>query len=80
MPTIQFLSPLNTGNTYGFGGRANSFSIPASPMVSLAVHVRLDIKPVYASLRQTGDEIVPYIDDSYLQRDTEQECWQSGKN
>lgn len=80
MPTIQFLSPLNTGNTCGFGGRANSFSIPASPMAWLAVHVRLNIKPVYAKLRQTGDEIVPYIDDSYLQRDTEQECWQSGKN
>ena len=25
------------------------------------------LKPAYASLRQTGDEIVPYIDDSYLQ-------------
>lgn len=25
----------------------------------------------YASLRQTGDEIVPYIDNSYLQRDIE---------
>ena len=37
------------------------------------------LKPVYASLRQTGDEIVPYIDDSYLQGDTEQECWQSVK-
>ena len=37
------------------------------------------LKPVYASLRQTGDEIVPYIDDSYLQGDTDQECWQSVK-
>ena len=25
------------------------------------------LKPVYAILTQTGDEIVPYIDDSYLQ-------------
>lgn len=27
----------------------------------------------------TGDEIVPYIDDSYLQGDTDKECWQSAK-
>ncbi|KAK2555414.1 hypothetical protein P5673_023059 [Acropora cervicornis] len=37
------------------------------------------LRPVYASLRQTGDEILPYIDDSYLPGDTEQECWQSVK-
>ena len=37
------------------------------------------LKPVYASLRQTGDEIVPYIDDSYIQGDMDQECWQSVK-
>ena len=37
------------------------------------------LKLAYASLRQTGDEIVPYIDDSYLQGGTEQECWQSVK-
>lgn len=49
---------------YGSSRRANSFSIPAFPM----------LKPAYASLKQTGDEIVPYIDDSYLQGDTEQEC------
>lgn len=36
-------------------------------------------KSAYASLRQTGDGIVPYIDDSYLQRGTEPECWQSVK-
>ena len=37
------------------------------------------LKLAYASLRQSGDEIVPYIDDSYLQGDTEWECWQSVK-
>lgn len=37
------------------------------------------LKSAYASLRQTGDGIVPYIDDSYLQGGTEQECWQSVK-
>ena len=35
--------------------------------------------PVYAGLRKTGDEIVPYIEDSYLPGETEQECWQSVK-
>ena len=38
------------------------------------------LRPVYASLRQTRDEILPYIDDSYLPGDTEQECWRSVKN
>lgn len=37
------------------------------------------LKPAYASLRQTGDEIVPFIDDSCLQSGKEQECWQSVK-
>ena len=81
MLTIQYLLPLNTENTYGLSGRANSFSIPASPNgLACCPHLFTKLlKPVYASLRQTGDEIVPYIDDSYLQGDTEQECWQSVK-
>ena len=37
------------------------------------------LRPVYAGLRKIGDEIVPYIEDSYLPGDTEQECWQSVK-
>ena len=35
------------------------------------------LKPAYAYVRQTGSEVVPYIDDSYLQGDTKPECWQS---
>ena len=37
------------------------------------------LKPVYANERQTGSEVAPYIDDSYLQGDTKLECWQSVK-
>lgn len=37
------------------------------------------LKPVYKSLREKGCEVAPYIDDSYIQGDTENECWQSAK-
>lgn len=37
------------------------------------------LKRAYASLREKGCEVVPYIDDSYIQGDSEQECWQSAK-
>ncbi|XP_067664507.1 uncharacterized protein [Haliotis asinina] len=32
------------------------------------------LKPAYATLRQQGCTVVPYLDDSYLQGDTEVEC------
>lgn len=51
-------------------------NIPVSP-VDWLVHPRNSqklLKPVYASLRQLGCTIVPYLDDSYLQGDDKLEC------
>ena len=37
------------------------------------------LKPVYAELRKYGCLVVPYIDDSYIQGDTVEECWNNVK-
>ena len=76
MRTFQYPLPLNTGNTFGFSGRANSFPNGLASCPRLFTKMLI---PVYAGLRKTGDEIVPYIEDSYLPGETEQECWQSVK-
>ena len=35
------------------------------------------LKPVYAELRKKGHLLVPYLDDSYLQGESELECWEN---
>ena len=37
------------------------------------------MKPVYAELRKCGCLVVPYIDDSYIQGGTVEECWNNVK-
>ena len=37
------------------------------------------LKPVYANLRQKGNLSVLFVDDSYLQEDTEAECLENGE-
>ena len=56
------------------------YSVPIAPEHRKYLRFKWKGKLLQYSLRQTGDEIVPYIDDSYLQGDTEQECWERVKN
>ena len=35
---------------------------------------------MYANIRQKGYEVAPCIDDSFLQEDTQRECWENVKN
>lgn len=73
MLIIQYLSTLNTGNTVSVEGQTCFLDgLACCPHLCTKL-----LKPNYARLRQTGDGIVPYIDDSYLQENTEQERWQS---
>ena len=56
-----------TGNVYKFVGIPNGYSDAIRIFTNI-------LKPVFANLRQKGHLSVIFVDDSYLQGDSETEC------